>query len=128
MDASEPLISITLPGSHGEYRQGETLQCEYQIDAIESSEVLAVEASVLWYTEGKGEEDIGVHFFERRTHSDTVDGDLRPLRHFEAELPNSPLSYFGAIVKIRWCVRVRLFLRRGKEMHTDKYFHLIAAT
>jgi hypothetical protein len=111
----EPLLSICLGNSKKHYSAGDELVCEYQIDAIDTTDVQAVEASVLWLTEGKGEEDLGVHYFERRLPADAEDGDLRPLRRFKVMLPNSPLTYDGAIVRIRWLVRLRLFARRGKE-------------
>jgi hypothetical protein len=120
----EPLLSICLGGGRKAYSAGDELLCEYQIDAIESSEIQAVEASVIWLTEGKGEEDLGVHFFERRLPGDADDGDLRPMRRFRVLLPNSPLSYDGAIVRIRWCVRVRLFARRGREFVLEHPFTL----
>ena len=54
-----------------------------------------------------------------------ADGDdLRELRRFKTTLPASPLSYDGEIVKIRWCVRVRAFLRRGKEVFFEQPFQL----
>ena len=37
------------------------------------------------------------------------------MRRVRTRLPNSPLSYSGAILCIRWCVRLRLFLRRGRD-------------
>lgn len=120
----DPLISLQLRYPHRIYHPGDELECEYQIDAIEAEEIQAVEASVLWYTEGKGDEDLSVHFFERRTAADTEDGDLRPLHRFRTILPNSPLSYSGSIVKIRWCARVRVFLRRGKEIFFEQPFVL----
>ena len=112
----EPLISMGLLNTRTKkYRPGDWLECEYQIDAVEAGEVQAVEASVLWHTVGKGEEDLGVHYFERYTPADVTDEDLRELRRFRVQLPNSPLSYQGVIVKVHWCVRVRAFLRRGRE-------------
>ncbi len=65
-----------------------------------------------------------MHFFERRLPADADEGDLRPLRRFRTRLPNSPLTYRGAIVNIRWCVRLRLFLRRGKEFMLEQPFTL----
>lgn len=120
----EPLISICLEGQKKQYQPGEELTCEYQIDAVEASDLQAVEASVLWYTEGKGDEDLSVHYFERRLPTDVENGDLRPLRRFRTRLPNSPLSYIGAILKVCWCVRVRVFLRRGKDASSDYVFQL----
>jgi hypothetical protein len=120
----EPLISLGLRNPRPVYQPGERLAFEYQVDAVGPGELSAVEASVLWYTEGKGDEDLGVHFFERRVAADAEDGDLRPLRQVEVVLPNSPLSYAGVILKIRWCVRVRIFLRRGKDVFFEQPFQL----
>ena len=61
----EPLISIQLFDHQPAYQPGDTLVCDYQIDAVRPDEMQSVEASVLWYTEGKGEEDMAVHYFER---------------------------------------------------------------
>ena len=120
----EPLLSLCLAGTKRQFSAGDELVCEYQIDAVDPNEIQAVEASVLWYSEGKGEEDLGVHFFERRLPSDAEDGDLRPMRRFRTRLPNSPLSYSGAILSIHWSVRLRLFLRRGKEFVLEQPFIL----
>lgn len=121
---TEPLLSLCLAGAKRHYAAGDELVCEYQIDAIDAADIQAVEASVLWYTEGKGEEDMGVHFFERRLPADADEGDLRPMRRIRTRLPNSPLSYAGAILSIRWCVRLRLFARRGREFVLEEPFTL----
>lgn len=123
----EPLISMTVEHRNGGFHPGDELECEYQIDAVAASEIQAIEASVLWYTEGKGDEDMAVHYFERLVPQDCEDGDLRPLRKLRTRLPNSPLSYSGEIVKVRWCARVRVFLRGGKEVFFDRPFQLGSA-
>jgi hypothetical protein len=41
-----------------------------------------------------------------------------------ALLPASPLSYHGAILSIRWCVRVRAFLDRDREVVGERGFVL----
>ena len=120
----EPLLSLCLVGPQRTFAAGDELVAEYQIDAVEPADIQAVEASVLWQSEGKGEEDIGVHFFERRLPGDADEGDLRPMRGVRTRLPNSPLSYRGAILSIRWCVRLRLFLRRGREYVVEQPFAL----
>ena len=79
---------------------------------------------MLWYAEGKGDEDLGLHFFERRLPGDLPDADLRELHRFKTICPNSPLSYDGQIVSIKWCVRVRVFLPRGKEIFFELPFKL----
>lgn len=120
----EPLISIRIRDQHQPFRPGDTLECEYQLDAVNADDVQAVEASVLWHTEGKGDEDLAVHYFERHTAGDAESGDLRALRRLSTPLPNSPLTYRGVTLKIRWCVRVRAFLRRGKEVFFEQMFVL----
>ena len=96
------------------YMPAEPLVCKYELQLATPDDIHAVEASVLWYTEGKGGEDMAVHFFERRVREDVLDKDLRRPHRFETTLPNSPLSYFGAIVRICWCARLRVFLRNGE--------------
>ena len=120
----EPLISIQLFGHTPAYEPGGTLRCDYQIDAVDGDDLDAIEASVLWYTEGKGDEDMGVHYFERRLPADVEEGDLRQLRSFQSILPNSPLSYEGELLNIQWCVRVRIYLTGGKQAHADHLFRL----
>ena len=106
-------------------RPGEILSGQYTINIANTgaSEITAVEISVLWYSEGKGDEDLDVHEFWRKS---TDDGDFidpqRPER-FSTTLPRSPLSYDGRIVKIRWCVRVRAFIGR-KEFVAEEAFQL----
>jgi hypothetical protein len=121
---TEPLLSLCINGTKRTFSAGDEIVCEYQIDAVDPADIQAVEASILWFTEGKGEEDLGVHFFERRLPGDADDGDLRPMRRVRTRLPNSPLSYRGAILSIRWCVRLRLFLRRGREFVLEQPFTL----
>jgi hypothetical protein len=120
----EPLLSLCIVASQRNFAAGDELVAEYQLDAVDPADIQAVEISVLWLTEGKGEEDLGVHFFERRLPADAEDGDLRPMRRVRTRLPNSPLSYRGAILSIRWCVRLRLFLRRGREYVVEQPFTL----
>jgi hypothetical protein len=119
----EPLVSIALKAYTRIFAPGDELVADFQIDAVEPGEVESVEASVLWFTEGKGDEDIGVHFFKRFDGA----GDAAPLdelRSIRTTLPHSPLSYDGRIVKVRWCVRVRAFLNRGRFVVADQWFQL----
>ncbi len=122
---TEPLISLKICRPSSTFHPGEVLEFEYQIDAIEPRDIRAIEVSVIWFTEGKGEEDFGVHFFERSRPSDVVDGDLRPLQRLTCQMPPSPLTYHGTIVKIHWCVRIRLVRRRGKDICADRLFQLL---
>jgi hypothetical protein len=120
----EPLISIVLHGSQRVLMPGDRLTGEVQIDAAPPQDIQAVEVSVMWRTEGKGDEDLGVHYFERQTSAGELRGRLHELRTFVTTLPASPLTYDGRIVKIRWCARVRLFLSDGREYLFDQPFQL----
>ena len=121
--SAEPTIVIRLEDDRRLHRPGEPLCGEYWIESLESEQVKAIEASVLWHTEGKGDEDLAVHEFWRRDAADSPIEPRRPER-FSTTLPNSPLSYEGQIVKVRWCVRVRVFPSRGKEIVAEKGFQL----
>jgi hypothetical protein len=119
-----PVLNLQLHEGRKNYQPGETLSGEYRVASCDPAELRAIEISVLWYTEGKGDEDLAVHHFERVSIDDGQPVDLERPRSFSAVLPNSPLSYEGVIVKIRWCVRVRLFLARGKELVEERPFQL----
>lgn len=122
--AMKPLISLQLQEVRREFEPGDELECSYQVDAVDPREIQAIETSVLWRTEGKGEEDMAVHFFRRRVPADVPSGDLRELDTFRTVLPNSPLSYEGAILKLFWCVRVRVFMKGGKDGFAELRFRL----
>jgi len=119
-----PLVRIRFDGNGGVYRPGDTLSGEYRVESVPANEIKAVEVSVLWYTEGKGDEDLAVHDFWRRSADGGEGLDLRRPGRFSTILPRSPLSYRGVLVKIRWCVRVRVFLTRGREVMGELAFRL----
>ncbi|MGW8256413.1 MAG: hypothetical protein ACWGMZ_02895 [Thermoguttaceae bacterium] len=121
---NEPSVAIRLDGEGRNYHSGESLSGEYVFTSLLCNQIQAVEVSVLWFTEGKGDEDMAVHAFWRL---EPEKGDfINPLQPtpFETVLPNSPLSHDGQIVKIHWCLRVRAFLHRGKEVFGQKEFRL----
>jgi hypothetical protein len=120
---NDPDVTISLEGHQRIYGAGDVLSAECRIQGYSLAEPRALEVSVLWYTEGKGEEDLSVHYFNRLA-GDQGAVDLRRPYSFSTRLPNSPLSYDGLIVKIRWCVRARLFLARGREIVAEEVFRL----
>ena len=119
-----PLVRIRFDGNGRVYRPGETLSGEYRIESVAPEEIKAVEVSVLWYTEGKGDEDLAVHVFWRVSADNGDTLDLPRPGRFSTVLPRSPLSYRGVLVRIRWCVRVRVFLTRGREVMGELAFRL----
>lgn len=126
-----PRISVTFNHENIQYSGGDQLQAHYIVEGIESQGISAVERSVVWYTEGKGEEDLGVIFFERiqlERRKDGIQISSLSTDHLTGalatDLPQSPLSYEGIIVKIRWCVRVRVFFRSGRDFVSEHIFFL----
>ncbi len=118
--ASIPRVAVHFSRVDRRYEPLKRIDVRYVVEAG-GGVVRGMERSVLWYTEGKGEEDIGVHFFERITDRATA---AAAAGTFGCELPRSPLSYEGVIVKIRWCVRVRLFFDGGRDFISEHVFDL----
>jgi hypothetical protein len=120
---AEPMASVRLDRDRALYAPGEVLAGEYRIDARNAEQIQSVELSVLWYTAGKGDEDLVVTYFERLENADGQLDWTQP-RGFSTPLPTSPLSYDGVIVKLYWCVRVRVFLKRGKDVCIERPFQV----
>jgi hypothetical protein len=121
---TSPRVQLLLDETARIYNPGEVLAGQFSLEGVAAGDVRACELSVLWHTEGKGDEDLSVHFFERLEPYNDESIDFRQPRRFSTELPNSPLTYGGLIVKIAWCVRVRFFLIRGKELSLEIPFQL----
>ena len=121
---NEGSVRVLLDGNRRVYQPGDLLSGEYQVHSLQRIDPTAVEISVLWHTEGQGDEDLAVHHFGRTDASAHPAIDFRRPQRFSTRLPPSPLSYQGVIVKIHWCVRVRVFLPRGKELVGEAPFQL----
>jgi hypothetical protein len=120
MTTSSIRMIFDSPNAH--YQPGDRLTGRYTVENTQFRPVRAVELSVLWYTAGKGEEDMAVHHFERLVDEPARPLDLRVPRRFATVMPASPLSYDGVIVKICWCVRIRVFLSQGQETVSEMPF------
>jgi hypothetical protein len=119
-----PIIRLTLDAPTSQYQPGDPLSGRVLVDGAQSTKARTLELSVLWYTAGKGDEDMAVHHFERWVDEPGKPLDLRVPHRFTTVLPASPLSYDGLIVKVCWCVRARLFLPYGQETVAEIPFRL----
>lgn len=126
IEITEPsvVISISLDENVGYFSPGSILSAEYIVKLAPETSLSAIEASVIWMTEGKGETDIGAHFFERRNRASFTTDTFDRAQRLSTVLPQSPLSYEGNILKVHWLVRIRLFLDGGRETITDHPFRL----
>jgi hypothetical protein len=118
----QPVIEVAFDRSDRSYAPGDPLTARYRV-ICPGVALRAVEESVVWYTEGKGEEDLGVHRFERHTDRQVLAASTDEVT-FSTTLPASPLSYEGMIVKIRWCVRVRVFFHGGRDFVSEHVFQV----
>ena len=118
---SSPVVSLQFDRADRRYEPGDWIAARYRIEGLGDEPIEAVEHSVLWYTEGKGEEDLGIHFFDRVSDPDRLP-PLAASGDFTTTLPPSPLSYEGVIVKIRWCVRVRCFFVGARDFVSEHEF------
>ncbi len=116
-------ISIGLSDEKLAYRPGDVLVGQYSIDAVGEDKVVAIESSVIWITEGKGEEDMGVHFFDRQKGPFDSRQVRKPTK-FSTVLPGSPFSYDGMMVRVRWAIRVRVFFEVQPDCTEELYFRL----
>lgn len=115
---------IQLDGSGDVYLPGEVLSGSFWAPPLDDLVPKAAELSVLWYTEGKGDEDMAVHHFQRYEYrADSLDDWSCPGK-FSTPLPNSPLSYDGFILKILWTVRLRVFYPNGRSVTIESPFRL----
>src|SRR5262249_25096901 len=102
---SQPEIEVRL--EQEAYQGGDLLAGAFVIEAGSDDELTTLELSVLWHTSGKGDEDMGVIYFEDWSAAQGKPFDRSRPHGFEVRLPRTPLSYDGFLLKIHWCVRVR---------------------
>ena len=121
---SEPRVVIRFDGNGRVYRSGESLAGEYRLTSMDAGQIKAIEISILWSSQGKGDDDMAVHDFQRLS---VENGDVITPRvpgRFSTILPNSPVTYEGRIVKLRWCARVRVFMTDSREVVGELPFRL----
>lgn len=121
---TKPTITLELHPHSDLYCSRDTLAGHYCVVGLAQNEARAAELSVLWYTIGQGEEDLAIHSFERHASDESEALNLESPQYFETTLPLSPVSYDGILVKICWCVRLRVFLTSGKELLAEVPFQL----
>ena len=121
---AEPAIGLRLLSIQPRLEPNELLEFEYCVRRVEQDAVERLEISVTWYTEGKGSDDFGVHFFESLSGEELAPVLHGKHKHVCTTLPPCPMSYEGQLLKIRWCVRLRLYLTDGREVSAEQPFHL----
>jgi len=91
------VVEIHVAGGRDAFAPGETLRGTLQWLSEVPPQTL--ELRLLWYTEGRGDRDVGV---ARRLRIETPSAvGSSP---FEFELPSGPYSCSGRLVSIRWAL------------------------
>jgi hypothetical protein len=116
-----PRLELILDQNDEVLFPGETLSGSYAVTGLERESLRAVEVSVLWQTVGKGDENLGVHYFWRRESREGADDIATGT--WSVVLPSSPLSYHGVLFRIVWLARLRVFVR-GKDFSEEHEFQL----
>jgi hypothetical protein len=120
-----PRVLIELDEHPTFFFPNQAISGRYSVDLSQwRQKVQALEWSIAWATEGKGDLDQGVHAIETMAVSDESAAKPDQWHKFEAILPRSPLSYDGLIVKIRWRVRVRVVFGRKRDWIAELPFRL----
>ena len=119
-------MNVALCREDGVYRAGGRLQATWQISRVPVEQIQGVEISVMWHTEGKGDEDLHVHHFHRIGESQLRRTGLADQQAIQCQLPVTPLSYHGRLIRLQWCIRLRIFMVSGKEIVAEQPFYLVA--
>ena len=121
---SSPIVKLTLDAPTGHYQPGDRLTRPVHGRWIEAVGRAGGRAFGAVVHGRQGEEDMAVHYFERLVDEPGRPLDLPCRIGSPRVLPASPLSYDGQIVKVCWCVRLRLSLPHGQESLTEVPFRL----
>ncbi len=123
---SQPALRLSLCNSDSVYSAGGELKVVWRVSRVDVDELQGLEISVLWHTEGKGDEDLHVHHFAKINESRLKEIGVENEQAIECVLPATPLSYHGQLIRLSWCVRMRLFLSDGREVLSEAPFYLVA--
>lgn len=119
-------MNVSLCRDDATYTAGGFLHAGWRVSRVGVEELSSVEVSVLWYTEGKGDEDLSVHYFKRYDAAQLRRLDMTQSQSIQCRLPPSPLSYRGHLVSIQWGIRVRVFVGEGREAVAEHPFYMVA--
>lgn len=91
-------LHIALAGEDQGYRPGDSLESEarWQLDEMPDR----LEVRVFWYTEGKGDEDVGV--VDSFVLANSQSGSER----FQFWLPEGPYSFSGKLITLHWGIEL----------------------
>lgn len=96
------MITISLDQPSAQYRPGETISGSVSWPQL-TEEIDGLEIRLLWYTEGKGSQDIEVVAVEK-SEAPRSAGSIR----FQFVAPTRPFSFSGKLISLAWTLEVVL--------------------
>jgi hypothetical protein len=92
-------LQIEIQGGANAFLPGETLEgtVSWQLDAPAET----VELRLLWYTQGKGDQDVGVV-----SVVPFASPGLADRRAFRVRIPEGPYSFSGKLISLLWALEV----------------------
>lgn len=108
------MIDIQFADDRSQYVAGETLKGRVLWQLEEAPQ--QAELHLLWYTEGKGTQDVEV--VKSQQLESSIGGD----KSFSFELPPSPYSFAGELISLLWAVEAVIgneSNRRNFQMTSD---------
>src|SRR5262245_42154634 len=121
---SSSQVRIAFKDDRRVFQPGETLSAECVLEPQPADEVAGIDWSVYWRSEGKGDEDGDSIAGNGAAESDSNRSDSMSQTAFSVQLPRSPLSYDGVIIKIRWFVSASVRLSGGETLEGESEFQL----
>lgn len=91
------MLEIKLESGGVAFMPGDTLRGS--VEWMEDEGPDAVEVRLIWYTEGRGDQDVGIARTLRIEHPSATGS-----ANFEFEAPGGPYSCSGRLISIRWAV------------------------
>ncbi|WP_224367988.1 hypothetical protein [Hyalangium versicolor] len=119
-------LEVALEEDSMDFPAGSLLRGAVRVDASAPVHARSLECRVLWFTEGKGTEDVG----GPEAAVLVRDQVLPPgkVLGFQLRLPMGPWSYGGQLVKIRWVVQLVLSTVSGEAVDVEVPFRLVPPT
>ena len=94
-------ISIEIEGSQTVFSPGQTVRGTVRWLCLEPPKKAGLQ--LLWYTEGKGDEDVGL------VKKIKFDGPQASGNHrFEFQLPVGPYSFSGRLISLTWALELQV--------------------
>ena len=93
------LIQVDIRDGYTAFRPGDVVEGTvfWQLEPVPAE----VEARLFWYTQGKGDQDVGV--VETLPYPNPAPTERRPFRF---RLPAGPFSFSGKLISLAWAIEV----------------------